>query len=45
VAVATHTDGFSTLTELIPAFAIHAGVLFLGMVSISLGQRMKKATG
>ncbi|MFC1954827.1 hypothetical protein ACFLVZ_03290 [Chloroflexota bacterium] len=43
VAVATHREGFTTLTELIPALAFHAGVLFAGMVCIGLGQRIKKS--
>jgi len=43
VAVATHTEGFTTFTGLIPAFAIHAVCLFLGMVFIGLGLRKKQA--
>jgi len=35
-------EGFTTLTELIPALAIHAVALLLGMVCIGLGQRVKK---
>jgi hypothetical protein len=42
VAVATHTEGFTTLTGVIPALAIHAGCLFLGMVFLGLGQRRKQ---
>jgi hypothetical protein len=42
VAVATHTEGFTTLTGVIPALAIHACCLFLGMVFVGLGQRAKK---
>ncbi|HUT67542.1 MAG TPA: hypothetical protein VMW86_03205 [Dehalococcoidales bacterium] len=35
-------EGFTTLTELIPALAVHAVALFAGMVCIGLGQRVKK---
>ncbi|MDD5288381.1 MAG: hypothetical protein PHY28_04650 [Dehalococcoidales bacterium] len=42
MAVATHKEGFSTLTELIPALLFHIIVMFIGIVCIGLGQRVKK---
>jgi len=42
VAVATHTEGFETLIEMIPVLAFHTVAMFLGMVFIGLGQRLKK---
>jgi hypothetical protein len=44
VAVATHTEGFETLREMIPALAFHAVAMFLGMVFIGLGQKKQNST-
>jgi hypothetical protein len=43
VAAATQMEGYETLTKFIPGFAGHAVAMFLGMVFIGLGQRLKKA--
>jgi hypothetical protein len=44
VAVATDMEGFATLSETIPALVFRAVAMFLGMVCIGLGQRMKQQT-
>jgi hypothetical protein len=44
VAVATHTEGFETLKEMIPALAFHVLAMFLGMVFIGLGQKKLNTT-
>ncbi|MFC1921598.1 hypothetical protein ACFLYQ_07740 [Chloroflexota bacterium] len=42
MAVATHAEGFASLTEMIPALIFHAASLVIGMVLFQLGQRAKK---
>jgi hypothetical protein len=43
VSVATHAEGYTTFTGIIPAIAFHVVSVFLGMVCIGLGQRKKRA--
>ena len=42
MAVVTKMEGFTALTDMIPALAGHAVVMFLGMVLLGLGLRLKK---
>lgn len=42
MAGATQMEGYATLTDFIPGLAGHAVAMFLGMVFIGLGQRLKK---
>jgi len=37
-------EGYATLRETIPALAVHAAAMFLGVVFIGLGQRIKQPT-
>jgi hypothetical protein len=43
VAVATHTEGYTALSEMIGALAFHIVFMFLGMVFTGLGLRKKQA--
>ncbi|MFC2014834.1 hypothetical protein ACFLUP_02450 [Chloroflexota bacterium] len=42
MAAATHVQGFTSLTEMIPALVFHVASLFTGMVIFRLGQRVKE---
>ena len=44
MAAATQMEGYETLTDFIPGLAGHAVAMFLGMVFIGLGQRLKSQT-